>query len=111
MQFKSGVLASIVSTLVFYFRQFRFGTYLHNLGAEQQILSLEPAKSKFPLEISLRWEVQRLVKGRAAARCRSGLAGFRTLRSTIRLRRGSSRPDGRCSSDRFPARGLFRCSP
>ena len=45
---------SIVSTLVLYFRQFRFGALSHNPIAEQQTFSLEPAKSKFPLEISLR---------------------------------------------------------
>ena len=46
---------SIVSTLVFYLRKCWFEAFLHNLGAEQQMSSLEPAKSKFPLEISLRW--------------------------------------------------------
>ena len=49
---------SIVSTLVLVLGQYRFGAFLHNPIAEQQILSLEPAKSKFPLEISLRWEVR-----------------------------------------------------
>ena len=44
-----------LSTLVLAYRQFLFAAFLHKLRAEQQILSLEPAKSKFPLEISLRW--------------------------------------------------------
>ena len=45
---------SIVSTLVLYFRQYRFEAFSHNPIAEQQTFGLEPAKSKFPLEISLR---------------------------------------------------------
>ena len=43
-----------VGTLVLVFGQYRFGTFSHNPIAEQQMSSLEPAKSKFPLEISLR---------------------------------------------------------
>ena len=42
------------STLVLYFRQYRFEAFSHDPIAEQQILRLEPAKSKCPLEISLR---------------------------------------------------------
>ena len=54
VQFKSRVPMSIVSTLVLVFGQDRFEAFLHNRSAEQQMSSLEPAKSKFPLEISLR---------------------------------------------------------
>ena len=45
---------SIVSTLVLVFGQYQFEAFLHNLSAEQQTFGLVPAKSKFPLEISLR---------------------------------------------------------
>ena len=55
---------SIVSTLVLYFKQYRFEAFLHNPIAEQQTFGLEPAKSKFPLEISLRWDVLRCGKAR-----------------------------------------------
>ena len=53
VRYKEGVLMRFVSALVFYFRQCRFEAFSQNLGAEQQIFGLEPAKSKFPLEISL----------------------------------------------------------
>ena len=36
-----------VSALVFYFRQCRFEAFSQNLGAEQQIFGLEPAKRNF----------------------------------------------------------------
>ena len=45
---------SIVSTLVLVFGQYQFAAFLPNLSAEQQTFGLVPAKSKFPLEISLR---------------------------------------------------------
>ena len=44
-----------LSTLVLSLTQYWFELYSHNLAAEQQFFGLIPAKSKFPLEISLRW--------------------------------------------------------